>query len=147
MYSEKKLSKPTDKLVSISGLANDFQKLLPDDIYFTGMWWSTFPLCLRWKFRGRPIQEDLTKAPSWCWASIDREVKLNTRVFPQSSISRPSTSEHSDSEWSGSGPSNSLGMTSNVVTPMLENSHALEHRSGVVKNAYIRAWVGGKAMQ
>ena len=106
MYSEKKLTKSTDKLVAISGLAKEFQKLLPDDIYFSGMWWSTFPLCLRWKSRGRPIQEDLLEAPSWSWASIDGEVILNTRVFPQSSSSPPSTSEHSDSEWSGSEPSN-----------------------------------------
>ena len=106
MYSEKKLSKPTDKLVAISGLAKEFQKLLPDDIYLSGMWWSTFPLCLRWKSRGRPIQEDLLEAPSWSWTSIEGEVKLNTRVFPQSSSSPQSTSDHSDSEWSGSEPSN-----------------------------------------
>ena len=106
MYSEKKLSKSTDKLMAISGLAKEFQKLLPDDIYFLGMWWSTFPLCLRWKSRGRPIQEDLLEAPSWSWVSIDGEVKLNTRIFPQSSSSTPSTSEHSDSEWSGSETSN-----------------------------------------
>ena len=106
MYSEKKLSKSTDKLVAISGLAKEFQKCLPDDLYLSGMWWSTFPLCLRWKSRGRPIQEDLLEAPSWSWASIDGEVKLNTRIFPQSSSSLPSTSEHSDSEWSGSEPPN-----------------------------------------
>ena len=106
MYSEKKLSKSTDKLVAISGLAKEFQKLLPDDIYFSGMWWSTFPLCLRWKSRGRPIQEDLLEVPSWSLASIDGEVKLNTRVFPQSSSSPPSIFENSDSEWSGSEPSN-----------------------------------------
>ncbi len=106
MYSEKKLSKPTDKLIAISGLAKEFQKLLPDDIYFSGMWWSTFPLCLRWKSRGRPIQEDLLEAPSWSWASIDGQVKLNTRIFPQTSNSPPSTSEPSDSEWSGSESSN-----------------------------------------
>ena len=105
MYSEKKLSKPTDKLVAISGLAKEFQKLLPNDIYFSGMWWSTFPLCLCWESRGRPIQEDLLEAPSWSWASIDGEIKVNTRLFPQSSSSPPTTSEHSDSEWSGSEPS------------------------------------------
>ena len=105
MYSEKKLSKPTDKLVAISGLAKEFQRLLPDDVYFSGMWWSTFPLCLRWQSRGRPIQEDLLEAPSWSWASIDGEVKLNTRVFPQSSNSPSSASEHPDSERSGSEPS------------------------------------------
>ena len=38
MYSEKKLSKSTDKLVAISGLAKEFQKLLPYDIYFSGLW-------------------------------------------------------------------------------------------------------------
>ena len=106
MYSEKKLSKSTDKLVAISGLAKEFQKLLPDDVYFSGMCWSTFPLCLRWQSRGRPIQEDLLEVPSWSWASIDGEVKLNTRIFPKSSSSPPSASEHSDSEWSGSEPSN-----------------------------------------
>ena len=106
MYSEKKLSNPTDKLVAISGLAKEFQKLLPDDIYFSGMWWSTFPLCLRWKSRGRPIQENLLEAPSWSWTSIDGEVIFNHRISPQSSNFPPSAFEHSDSELSGSEPSN-----------------------------------------
>ena len=98
MYSEKKLSKPTDRLIAISGLAKEFQKLLPDDIYFSGMWWSTFPLCLHWKSQGRPIQEDLLEAPSWSWASIEGEVKVNARAFIRSSP--PSVSEYSDSEYS-----------------------------------------------
>ena len=85
MYSEKKLSKPTDKSVAISGLAREFQKLLPDDIYFSGMWWSTFPLCLCWQSRSRPIQENLLEAPSWSWTSIDGEVKFNSRVLPRGS--------------------------------------------------------------
>ena len=105
MYSEMKLSKPTDKLVAISGLAKEYQKLLPDDIYFSGMWWSTFPLCLGWKSRSRPIEENLLEAPSWSWTSIDGEVKLNSRVLPRSS-KPPSRSEHSDSKLSGSVTSN-----------------------------------------
>ena len=107
MYSEKKLSKPTDKLVAISGLAKEFQKLLPDDIYFSGMWWSTFPLCLGWKSRGKPMREDIQGAPSWSWASIDGQVKFNTRGFPPKSASSPTTSENSDSELPGSELSNS----------------------------------------
>ena len=106
MYSEKKLSNPTDKSVAISGLAKEFKKLLPGDIYFSGMWWSTFPLCLCWKSRSRPIQENLSKAPSWSWTSMEGEVKLNTRVSPQGSSSPPSTSGRSDSALSGSEASN-----------------------------------------
>ena len=106
MYSEKKLSNPTDKSVAISGLAREFQRLLPDDIYFSGMWWSTFPLCLGWQSRSHPIQENLLEAPSWSWTSMDGEVKLNTRVLPQESKSPPSISGRSDTEWSGSEPSN-----------------------------------------
>ncbi|KAL9065119.1 MAG: hypothetical protein Q9161_008437 [Pseudevernia consocians] len=102
MYSEKKLSNPTDKSVAISGLAKEFQKLLPHDTYFSGMWWSTFPLCLCWESRSRPVQKDLLKAPSWSWTSIDGEVKFNARTLPQSSSSPPSTSGYSESEFSGS---------------------------------------------
>ena len=132
MYSEKKLSKPTDKLVAISGLAKEFQKLLPDDIYFSGMWWSTFPLCLCWKSRGRPIQEDVLEAPSWSWASIDGEVKLNTRVFPQSSSSPPLTSEYSDSEWSGSKPSTSEHSDSEWSGPEPSNLEQHQYYRGVI---------------
>lgn len=132
MYSEKKLSKPTDKLVAISGLAKEFQKLLPDDIYFSGMWWSTFPLCLRWKSRGRPIQEHLLEAPSWSWASIDGEVDINTRVFPQSSSSKPSTSEYSDSEWSGSKPSTSEHSGSEWSGPEPSNLEQHQYYRGVI---------------
>ena len=102
MYSEKKLSNPTDKSVAISGLAKEFQKLVPDDVYFSGMWWSTFPLCLGWKSQSHPIQENLLEAPSWSWTSIDGEVKFNTRIMPQSSNSPPSISGCSESELSGS---------------------------------------------
>ena len=89
MYSERKLTNPTDMLVAILGLAKEFQKLLPDEIHFSGMWWSTFPLCLRWKPHGCPVQIDLSVTPSWSWASIDGEVELNKRIFPQNSSPPP----------------------------------------------------------
>ena len=96
MYSERKLSKPTDRLVALTGLAKKFQQLLPRDTYFSGMWWSTFPLCLLWRSQGRPIGGDAF--PSWSWVSIDGDVILTIRGFNVrlSSNSESSSSKHTD---------------------------------------------------
>ncbi|KAL8782464.1 MAG: hypothetical protein Q9213_005358 [Squamulea squamosa] len=43
MYSELQLTKPTDKLIALAGLAKEFEKHLPNDSYVVGMWRSTLP--------------------------------------------------------------------------------------------------------
>lgn len=72
-YSEKKLSHGSDKTVALSGLAREFQALLPRDDYVAGMWKSLLPQSLLWKSAdssGRVDSEGYV-APSWSWLSID----------------------------------------------------------------------------
>ncbi|KAH8891595.1 HET-domain-containing protein [Thozetella sp. PMI_491] len=90
-YSRRDLSRAADKLSAISGLANMFinaSAILDTSIgkYYAGLWSreDLFLTGLCWKVTGppklaaarwRPLDY---RAPSWSWASVDREV-----VFPR----------------------------------------------------------------
>lgn len=86
-YSEKKLSHAGDKAVALSGLAREFQALLPGDVYVAGMWKSLLPQSLLWKSAdssGRVDYEGYI-APSWSWLSIDGPIS----DFPPRGTSLP----------------------------------------------------------
>ncbi|KAK0732494.1 heterokaryon incompatibility protein-domain-containing protein [Apiosordaria backusii] len=73
-YSGKIFSHVQDKLVALSGLAQEFEVHFPDDTYIAGMWRSTFPHSLLWKSsdRSSPVKiPEAYLAPSWSWLSID----------------------------------------------------------------------------
>lgn len=90
-YSEKKLSQVGDKTVALSGLAREFQALLPRDVYMAGMWRSLLPQSLLWKSAdssGR-IESEAYIAPSWSWLSIDGPIsEFATRgtLFPVTEV-------------------------------------------------------------
>ncbi|KHE79613.1 HET-domain-containing protein [Neurospora crassa] len=69
-YSSRSLTKETDKLIALSGIARSFQKYFPNDKYMGGMWSSHLPLALLWEpthsARDRYTTEYI--APSWSWA-------------------------------------------------------------------------------
>jgi hypothetical protein len=76
-YSRRKMTIPTDKLIAISGIANEFHKIL-DDEYLAGLWKREFGFELLWStvqhgetLMPRPSEY---QAPSWSWASVDSEV-------------------------------------------------------------------------
>ena len=48
-YSKRALTKQTDKLPALSGIAQSFQKYFPNDRYIAGMWSSHLPLALLWR--------------------------------------------------------------------------------------------------
>ncbi|KAL8754029.1 MAG: hypothetical protein Q9199_004626 [Rusavskia elegans] len=76
MYSEKRLSKASDKLTALFGLAKIFQERFPDDTYIAGMWLSTLPQRLLWNAKGGPfVERNAGVAPSWSWASIDGPIR------------------------------------------------------------------------
>ncbi|KAF4962494.1 hypothetical protein FSARC_9417 [Fusarium sarcochroum] len=69
LYGPRKLTKASDKLPAISGLASIFAKQL-DDEYVAGLWRSNLIGGLLWQgLRCRRRQE--YRAPSWSWASMD----------------------------------------------------------------------------
>ncbi|KAI4179743.1 MAG: hypothetical protein LQ348_005335, partial [Seirophora lacunosa] len=59
MYSEKQLTKVSDKLVALAGLANEFHERIPDDSYVAGMWRSTMPRSLLWEAWRGPVGRKL----------------------------------------------------------------------------------------
>ncbi|KAK0716375.1 heterokaryon incompatibility protein-domain-containing protein [Lasiosphaeris hirsuta] len=72
-YSAKVFSHVRDKLVALSGLAQEFEIAFPDDTYVAGMWRSTLPGSLLWgssDSSSRLLTGDYV-APSWSWVSID----------------------------------------------------------------------------
>ncbi|KAI1474743.1 HET-domain-containing protein [Daldinia eschscholtzii] len=80
-YSSRQLTKPTDALPALSGLAREFHHAT-GDTYVAGLWkmdiiqgltWTRFPL--RKKLPNGYIQDESTPldqdlAPSWSWASV-----------------------------------------------------------------------------
>lgn len=84
-YTRCDLSFPAkDKLVAISGIA---KKYGPDDEYLAGLWRQDLLLQLTWRaFTGKGRKSGSTErpieyqAPSWSWASINREIKYSWRA-------------------------------------------------------------------
>jgi hypothetical protein len=74
-YSRTKLTKHTDKLVALGGLAESWQQQL-DDEYLAGLWRTNLTRNLLWCVATRSELDDMPErpatyvAPSWSWASI-----------------------------------------------------------------------------
>ncbi|KAK0481237.1 heterokaryon incompatibility protein-domain-containing protein [Armillaria novae-zelandiae] len=74
LYTQRDLTKPRDRLLAISGIAEHFQFFWPRSRYLAGLWEHQLPCSLLWHIphikdsRRRP---DIYRAPSWSWASID----------------------------------------------------------------------------
>jgi hypothetical protein len=74
-YSTTKLTKQTDKLVALSGLAESWQQHLHDE-YLAGLWRMNLYRNLLWRVAIRPEFDEQPQrpgtyvAPSWSWASI-----------------------------------------------------------------------------
>ncbi|KAF2656826.1 HET-domain-containing protein [Lophiostoma macrostomum CBS 122681] len=62
-YTRCKLSRASDKLIALSGIA--------EDIYFAGIWKSHLPSGLLWIGRNHVTRPELYRAPTWSWASVD----------------------------------------------------------------------------
>ena len=81
LYTRRQLTRGTDKLPALSGLAHEFYKYSGDD-YLAGLWrtgleghlcWSVEPFHLRYGWTHRP---SAYRAPTWSWASLDGEIKF-----------------------------------------------------------------------
>lgn len=69
IYGQRKLSRPSDKLPAISGIASIFAKRLNDQ-YVAGLWRSDLIVGLNWQSPNcKHVKE--YRAPSWSWASVD----------------------------------------------------------------------------
>jgi hypothetical protein len=86
-YSAKLLTKASDKLPAIGGLAKKFHDLRPGNVYLAGLWLGSLLDDLLWVHsnihywnqqvgvgvvRSKPLQY---RVPSWSWASVDGGVR------------------------------------------------------------------------
>lgn len=80
-YASRKLTLPNDKLVALSGLANDMkarlQQLRPGPHrYLAGLWEETLMDTLVWNVRAPARRALKYRAPSWSWACLDGNLNL-----------------------------------------------------------------------
>ncbi|KAH8684348.1 heterokaryon incompatibility protein-domain-containing protein [Tricladium varicosporioides] len=69
-YSRRSLTRSTDKLVALQGLATELQRARPSDHYLSGLWAQDLPLNLLWHGRQRlTATPPELRIPSWSWAS------------------------------------------------------------------------------
>lgn len=71
-YARTELSKDSDKLVALSGLAKSFKDVIEDQ-YLAGLWRRTLVYDLLWRAidnrsTSRPLEY---RSPSWSWANLD----------------------------------------------------------------------------
>lgn len=73
-YTGRRLTRSSDKLVAISGLAKHIAASLANkDVYILGLWKRNLLLHLVWKvsYGQRTSRPEPYRAPSWSWASVD----------------------------------------------------------------------------
>lgn len=68
------LTKETDKLVAVSGVAKAFSKYMGCE-YYAGLWDRFLLLDLLWYVKEKPQRPQSYRAPSWSWASFDGEIR------------------------------------------------------------------------
>lgn len=80
-YTLGKLTKPSDKLMAISGVAQVIHALCPEEDYLAGIWRSDLLLSLMWRLYPNRNEKsrrfDTYVAPSWSWASIEGRVNAS----------------------------------------------------------------------
>jgi len=79
-YTEGALTRPTDKVVALSGIAGVIQRKAKTP-YLAGLWDSIgFEFGLLWRVRTPREKQPVYCAPSWSWASVNGPVELLVRI-------------------------------------------------------------------
>lgn len=80
-FSRKELTRKSDKLAAVAGIATHFSDML-DSPYHAGIWKNHFLPGLTWQrsYLGHPLVRHRNRAPSWSWASVDGPINY-PRVF------------------------------------------------------------------
>ncbi|KAK1842839.1 heterokaryon incompatibility protein [Colletotrichum chrysophilum] len=85
LYANLQLTRASDKLVALSGLANDMQKRLNEwqpglHRYLAGLWEDESIRQLTWFVSGSAKRASQYRAPSWSWACLDGKVTPGTMM-------------------------------------------------------------------
>ncbi|KAK3209542.1 hypothetical protein GRF29_69g2202904 [Pseudopithomyces chartarum] len=75
-YTSRSMTKSTDKLPALSGIAGAIQRQTKD-AYYAGIWGKNFLVDLLWRLEDwRDARKpDAWRAPSWSWASVDGVIR------------------------------------------------------------------------
>ncbi|KAK0223672.1 heterokaryon incompatibility protein-domain-containing protein [Armillaria fumosa] len=79
LYTKRALTKPRDRLIAMSGIAEQFYQLWSHSRYVAGLWEHQLPHSLLWSNLGNDEcrrRPDRYRAPSWSWASTDGEISV-----------------------------------------------------------------------
>lgn len=85
-FSYRKLTKQSDKLIALSGVAQTIlASAPPETVYLAGIWQDQLPKLLLWRAENRRIDTHDSehkrpakyRAPSWSWASIDGPIEYD----------------------------------------------------------------------
>jgi len=76
-YSRRSLTRSEDKLLTISGIAEEYGKLLCDEQYLADLWRSDITQDLLWHVRESEYRRPPKyRALSWSWASVDGPIRF-----------------------------------------------------------------------
>lgn len=81
-YSSRHLTKETDRLPALVGLAVDFAQTHHYDHYeyLAGLWSSHLPSALLWNATAsQPRRSQVYRAPSWSWASLEGAISYDSQ--------------------------------------------------------------------
>jgi hypothetical protein len=89
-YCHLQLTKESDKLPALAGLAQQVSRARPDSRYLAGMWSDTLVLDLLWSYNNggkmgephpyKPLPATY-RAPSWSWAAVEGHVTIPTGML------------------------------------------------------------------
>lgn len=83
MYSGANLTRSSDRLPALSGIAQR-QHELTGDTYLAGLWRNSLITQLSWEVSGpRRPRPDPPRAPTWSWASVDDQSSYSGDVVPR----------------------------------------------------------------
>ena len=80
IYSRRKLTFSSDKLVALSGIAAQMTRVFKPEDYLAGLWRPSLPQSLLWYTPKGGVSARQYRAPSWSWASIDGEIDYASRL-------------------------------------------------------------------
>ena len=84
-YSKAALTKPSDKIIALAGIATEMESILNDN-YLAGLWARNLAEQLVWQVVSNKLEASRPssyRAPSWSWLSVDVSVE------PSSTFSEP----------------------------------------------------------
>jgi hypothetical protein len=126
IYSRLDITKPGDKLIAIDGVAQ-FMRRSREARYWAGLWEDSFVPDLLWKVSvadsrsEKPLRPEKWRAPTWSWASVDRQVayeegvELSARAPKLEIVRWPRDPDNGFSVWKTPGPDSHITLRGVVV--------------------------------